>query len=175
MFGFFNDLHIILEPFYEKLTSVKLNWLRDVFVDPLGFGLDTHSSKCNSTCIGYITQNRDDKNTSNSNNNKFWMHIQKVWSSIQIKWTFFHSLLQIFMPRAKAAPVLENAVVLEKDSKALTTFNVSDPNMTIVFSVQPSTKVSLILMLAQGSPPNDTYSRNTTILNQTGNYHDKQP
>lgn len=71
------------------------------------------------------------------------------------------------MPRKNAAPVTYNTVVLEKDTKALTRLNVSDPNVTIIFHVKPSSNVSLVVMLAQGSP-NRTHPSSTAILNQTG-------
>lgn len=71
------------------------------------------------------------------------------------------------MPRANASPITHNTIVLEKDTKALTHFNVSDPNMTIIFHVEPSANVSLVLTLAQGLP-NQTHSSSTVTLNQTG-------
>lgn len=71
------------------------------------------------------------------------------------------------MPRPDASPITYNTVVLEKDTKALTRFNVSDPNMTIIFHVEPSANVSLVLTLAQGLP-NQTRSSSTVTLNQTG-------
>lgn len=78
------------------------------------------------------------------------------------------------MPRPGASADMNSTIVLEKNTKALTTFNVSDPSVTIFFSVEPNANVSLVLMLAHGSPPNRTYSSNTTILNQTGNSNFKQ-
>lgn len=71
------------------------------------------------------------------------------------------------MPRANASSITHNTVVLEKDTKALTRFNVSDPNMTIIFHVEPSANVSLVLTLAQGLP-NQIRSSSTVNLNQTG-------
>ncbi|KAI3377578.1 hypothetical protein L3Q82_008747, partial [Scortum barcoo] len=79
-------------------------------------------------------------------------------------------MIEIFMSRPSASPLMNSTVVLEKNSKALTTINVSDPNVTIFFSVEPSVNVSLSLMLSQGSPPNASHSGNKTILNQTGGY-----
>ncbi|XP_069385333.1 polycystin-1-like protein 2 [Paralichthys olivaceus] len=77
-------------------------------------------------------------------------------------------MIEIFMPRAGASVLTSNTVMLERNTKALTTINVSDPNMTIVFDVEPSTNVSLILTLSHGSPP--TYLNSTTILRPTGRY-----
>ncbi|XP_042266749.1 polycystic kidney disease protein 1-like 2 [Thunnus maccoyii] len=78
-------------------------------------------------------------------------------------------MIEIFMPHPNAS-LINSTVVLEKNTKALTTINVSDPNVTIFFSAEPSENVSLVVMLSQGSPPNSTYVRNTTILSQTGGY-----
>lgn len=71
------------------------------------------------------------------------------------------------MPRANAPPITYNAVALEENTIAQTRLNVSDPNMTVIFHVEPSANVSLVLMLAQRSP-NRTHTRSTTVLNQTG-------
>ncbi|XP_076592826.1 polycystin-1-like protein 3 [Chaetodon auriga] len=87
-----------------------------------------------------------------------------------IKLTNLPEMIEIFMPHPNASTVTNSTVVLEENTKALTTINVSDPTMTIVFGVEPSAKVSLVLLLSHGSPPNSTYSSNTTILNQTGGY-----
>ncbi|KAM7424265.1 hypothetical protein PAMA_000551 [Pampus argenteus] len=53
---------------------------------------------------------------------------------------------------------------------ALITINVSNPEVTVFLSVEPSANVSLALMLSQGSPPNSTYFTNTTVLSPTGGY-----
>ncbi|XP_053279260.1 polycystic kidney disease protein 1-like 2 [Pleuronectes platessa] len=78
--------------------------------------------------------------------------------------------IEIFMPRAGASAVMYITVVLERNTKAVSKINVSDPNVTIVFDVEPSTKVSLILALSHGSPPTSAYSNGTTILRPTGRY-----
>nr|XP_046245454.1 polycystic kidney disease protein 1-like 2 [Scatophagus argus] len=88
----------------------------------------------------------------------------------EIKLTNLPEMIEIYMPRLNASAVMNSTVVLEKDTRALTTFNILDPNVTIFFSVEPSANVSLILKLSQGSPPNHTYSSNSTILSQTGGY-----
>ncbi|XP_034437184.1 polycystic kidney disease protein 1-like 2 [Hippoglossus hippoglossus] len=79
-------------------------------------------------------------------------------------------MIEIFMPRASASAVMNNTVVLERNTKALSKINISDPNMTIVFDVEPSINVSLILTLSHVSPPNSAYSKSTTILRPTGRY-----
>ncbi|XP_044062213.1 polycystic kidney disease protein 1-like 2 [Siniperca chuatsi] len=79
-------------------------------------------------------------------------------------------MIEIYMSHPNAPALKNSTIVLEKNTKALTTLNVSDPNVSIFFSVEPSANVSLVLLLSQGSPPNSTYSSSTTILNQTGGY-----
>lgn len=79
-------------------------------------------------------------------------------------------VIEVFMSRPNASALLNSTVVLEKNSKALTAINVSDPNMTIFFTVEPSADVSLSLLLSQGSPPNESHSGNATILSQRDGY-----
>lgn len=57
---------------------------------------------------------------------------------------------------------------LKEDTKAVSTINVSDPEATIFFSVEPSVDMQLVLILAHSSPPNSSYSSNTTILSREG-------
>lgn len=78
------------------------------------------------------------------------------------------------MPRPGASTAMNSTVVLEKNTKALTSINVSDPNMTIFFTAEPNANVSLLLMLSQGSPPNKTYSSNSIVLSHAGNCHFEQ-
>lgn len=78
------------------------------------------------------------------------------------------------MPRPGASAAMNSTAVLEKNAKALTSINVSDPNMTIFFTAEPNANVSLLLMLSQGSPPNKTYSSNSTILSHAGKSHFEQ-
>ncbi|XP_073320377.1 polycystin-1-like protein 2 [Pagrus major] len=87
-----------------------------------------------------------------------------------IKLADLTEMIEIFLPQPNPATVKNSTVVLEKNRKALTTLNVTDPGVTIFFTVEPSTNVSLILTLSEGSPPNKTYSRNTTILSRTEGY-----
>ncbi|GAA6233594.1 polycystic kidney disease protein 1-like 2 isoform X2 [Lates japonicus] len=79
-------------------------------------------------------------------------------------------MIEIFMPRPNAAALMNSTAVLKENTKAVTTFNVTDPNVTIIFSVEPSVNVSLILTLSQGSCPTSTYSNATIILSPTGGY-----
>ncbi|KAF3686523.1 Polycystic kidney disease protein 1-like 2 PC1-like 2 protein Polycystin-1L2 Precursor [Channa argus] len=87
-----------------------------------------------------------------------------------IKLTNLSQMIEIFLSRPNAPPLLNNTVVLEKNSKALTSINVSDPNVTIFFSAEPSVNVSLVVALSYGSPPSSGYSRNTAILGPKGGY-----
>lgn len=64
---------------------------------------------------------------------------------------------------------MKKTVELKEDTKAVSAINVSDPDATIFFSVEPSINVVLVLMLAYSSPPNSSYSSNTTVLSQAGN------
>lgn len=50
----------------------------------------------------------------------------------------------------------------------MSAINVSDPDATIFFSAEPSINVELVLTLAYSSPPNSSYSSNTTVLGQEG-------
>ncbi|XP_071344802.1 polycystin-1-like protein 2 isoform X2 [Trachinotus anak] len=79
-------------------------------------------------------------------------------------------MIEIFLPRQNSSTLMTRTVVFEKDSKVLNTINISDPNMTVIFSAVPSANVSLILTLSRGSPPTPTYSNTTTILSPTGGY-----
>ncbi|XP_039984151.1 polycystic kidney disease protein 1-like 2 isoform X2 [Xiphias gladius] len=87
-----------------------------------------------------------------------------------IKLANLTEMIEIFMPRPTASALMSSTAALEQNAKALATINVSDPNVTVVFSVEPSANVSLILTLSQGSPPTSTYSNNTTILSPAGGY-----
>ncbi|XP_034384503.1 polycystic kidney disease protein 1-like 2 [Cyclopterus lumpus] len=78
--------------------------------------------------------------------------------------------IQIFLTRPNATIQMNTTIVLEKDTKAVTIFNVSDPNMTIFISVMPSTNVSLHLVLSEGSPPTNTHFNKMTTLSPTGDY-----
>jgi len=53
-------------------------------------------------------------------------------------------------------------------STIMTSFNVTDTNVTIIFDVQASDNASVLLLLAMGSPPNATNASSSTILNHTG-------
>ncbi|XP_041841661.1 polycystic kidney disease protein 1-like 2 isoform X2 [Melanotaenia boesemani] len=80
------------------------------------------------------------------------------------------TMIEIFLHRPNSSALMNSTFVLEEGHKSLTTFNVSDPQMTIIFDVEPSVNVSLNLTLSYGSPSNSTYFSNTTILNSTRGY-----
>lgn len=63
---------------------------------------------------------------------------------------------------------MNKTVELEEDTKAVSAINVSDPDATIFFSVEPSINVQLVLTLAYSSPPNSSHFSNTTVLGQEG-------
>ncbi|KAK5935391.1 hypothetical protein CgunFtcFv8_020758 [Champsocephalus gunnari] len=79
-------------------------------------------------------------------------------------------MVEIFIPYPNASIPMNSTIVLEKNTKALTTINVSDPDVTIFLTVEPNANVALVLRLSEGSPPNDTYFSNTTILSLTEGY-----
>ncbi|XP_074481384.1 polycystin-1-like protein 2 [Sebastes fasciatus] len=86
-----------------------------------------------------------------------------------IKLTNLTENIEIFLSHPNAS-VETNSTVLEKNMKVVTRFNISDPYVTIFFSVEPSANVSLALRLSAGSPPNATHFSNRTILSITGGY-----
>ncbi|KAJ3594292.1 hypothetical protein NHX12_006623 [Muraenolepis orangiensis] len=77
--------------------------------------------------------------------------------------------VMIFVPNN--ATGVRNETLEMKESTALTTsFNITDTNVTVIFDIQPSENVSLLLLLAMGSPPNATNASASVILNQTDGY-----
>ncbi|XP_038557671.1 polycystic kidney disease protein 1-like 2 isoform X2 [Micropterus salmoides] len=89
-----------------------------------------------------------------------------------IKLANLTEMIEIYLPQPNASTPLNTTVVLEKDTKAITIFEVSDPNVTIFFSVMPSANVSLVLVLSKGSPNGSYSGRRTTntTLTQIGDY-----
>ncbi|XP_056234655.1 polycystic kidney disease protein 1-like 2 isoform X1 [Seriola aureovittata] len=87
-----------------------------------------------------------------------------------IKLTNLTEMIEIFLPRPNASALINHTVALEKDTKAVNMINISDPDMTIIFSAVPNVNVSLILTLSHGSPPSPTFSNATAILSPTGDY-----
>ncbi|XP_058485936.1 polycystin-1-like protein 2 [Solea solea] len=79
-------------------------------------------------------------------------------------------MIEIFLPRTDVAVLMNSTAVLEENTFSLTTINVTDPNMTIILSMQPNVQESLILKLSQGSPPTSTYFNHSTILTPEGAY-----
>lgn len=77
---------------------------------------------------------------------------------------------QIFLRRSDNSSVANSTFVLEKDTKSVTSFNISDPEVTVIFDVEPSLNASFVVTLSYNSPPNSTYFTNKTVLNQTGNF-----
>ncbi|XP_029353372.1 polycystic kidney disease protein 1-like 2 [Echeneis naucrates] len=87
-----------------------------------------------------------------------------------IKLSNLTEMIEIFLSRPNAPAAINRTVVLGKDAKAVNRINISDPSMTIVFSVVPNANVSLILTLYRGSPPASAASNISTILSPTENY-----
>nr|XP_033488033.1 polycystic kidney disease protein 1-like 2 [Epinephelus lanceolatus] len=87
-----------------------------------------------------------------------------------IKLTNLTEMIEIYLRHPNATALTNSTVTLEKNTKALTQINVSDPNVTIFLNVEPSANVSLVLKLSEGSPPNDTYFVSTTNLSLTDGY-----
>ncbi|XP_074522616.1 polycystin-1-like protein 2 [Halichoeres trimaculatus] len=90
--------------------------------------------------------------------------------SSNIQLSNLEEMIEIFIPRPGAVEQINNTFALEKDNKAVTLINITDPDVTIFITVKPNANVSLVLTLAYDSPPNDTYYSNKTILNHEGNF-----
>ncbi|XP_029937961.1 polycystic kidney disease protein 1-like 2 [Myripristis murdjan] len=87
-----------------------------------------------------------------------------------IKLSNLTEMIEIFLLRPGASAVVNTTVVLKENTKALSTFNISDPNVTVIFGAEPSSIVSLQLLLYPGSRSNKTYYSSSTILNHTEGY-----
>ncbi|KAG8001601.1 Polycystic kidney disease protein 1-like 2, partial [Nibea albiflora] len=79
-------------------------------------------------------------------------------------------MIEIFMPHPNSSTLINSTAELEKNTQAVSSLNVSDPNVTIFLSVKPNANVSLALKLFQGTPGNGTYFNDTTIFSQTDGY-----
>ncbi|XP_036065860.1 polycystic kidney disease protein 1-like 2 isoform X2 [Oryzias melastigma] len=79
-------------------------------------------------------------------------------------------MIEIFLRRSDNSSVTNNTFVLENDLKSVISFNVSDPEVTVIFDMEPSVNTSFAVTLAYDSPPNSTYFTNKTVLNQAGGY-----
>ncbi|KAM4593570.1 polycystin-1-like protein 3 [Odontesthes bonariensis] len=88
----------------------------------------------------------------------------------KIKLENLEESIEIFLNRPNSSTVMNNTFVLKRDSRLLTTFTISDPEMTIIFNIEPSVDVSLSLLLSYGSPPNSTHFSNKTTMNTTDGY-----
>ncbi|TKS70244.1 Polycystic kidney disease protein 1-like 2 PC1-like 2 protein [Collichthys lucidus] len=78
-------------------------------------------------------------------------------------------MIEIYMPQPNS-PLISSTAELEKNTQAVSSINVSDPNVTIFFSVMSNVSVSLALKLFHGTPGNGTYFNGTTIFSQTDGY-----
>ncbi|XP_062417998.1 polycystin-1-like protein 2 [Pungitius pungitius] len=87
-----------------------------------------------------------------------------------IKLANLTQMIEIFMNNPQSSIPTNKPVLLEYNTKAVTTINVSNPESTLFVSVEPNANVSLQLVLAAGSPPNETHFSHKTTLSPTGNY-----
>ncbi|KAM8893905.1 polycystin-1-like protein 2 isoform 2-T2 [Spinachia spinachia] len=79
-------------------------------------------------------------------------------------------MIEIFMNNPQASTPTNIPVLLEYNTKAVITVNVSNSESTLFVSVEPNANVSLQLVLAAGSPPNQTHFSHTTTVSPTENY-----
>ncbi|XP_028999726.1 polycystic kidney disease protein 1-like 2 [Betta splendens] len=79
-------------------------------------------------------------------------------------------MIEIFLPRPDAPDVVNTTVLLTTSTKALTSFNVSDPSMTLFFSAEPSVNVTLVVALSYGSPPSSKTPNITAVLTVRDSY-----
>ncbi|KAK0156326.1 Polycystic kidney disease protein 1-like 2 [Merluccius polli] len=86
-----------------------------------------------------------------------------------IKLSNLSEMIQILLPN-NATGLRNETVEVKAGETLMTSFNVTDTNVTIVFDVKPSTNVSLLLLLAAGSPPNATNASSSILLNQADGY-----
>lgn len=84
---------------------------------------------------------------------------------------FCFCFYQIFLSRPNSSALSNSTVLLTKDSTSLSQINVTDPELTILFNVEPSINVTLAVNLSYESPPNSTNLLNSSILTYSGNHH----
>lgn len=82
----------------------------------------------------------------------------------EIKVKDLTEMFEVFLPRSNAREE-NNTFVLKKGKKVVTSFNISDPDVTVFLTIEPSVNVSLRLLLNYGSPPNSSFNGTQDILN----------
>lgn len=73
--------------------------------------------------------------------------------------------ISIYLPRANASVVSNVTLGLQERSTVMSSFNVSDTNETVIFSLETNSNLSFLFLLAPGSPPNQTYYTHSIIHN----------
>lgn len=82
-----------------------------------------------------------------------------------IRLTNLSQSISIYLPRANASDVSNVTLALQERSSVISSFNISDTNQTVVFSLETNSNLSFLFLLAPGSPPNETYHVHSTTHN----------
>ncbi|XP_063044771.1 polycystin-1-like protein 2 [Engraulis encrasicolus] len=77
---------------------------------------------------------------------------------------------EIYLPRKDASKPPTLQVELDNLMAIITSFNVSDPDTTVVITMKPNKNVTFRVLLGEGSPPNDTNYWKETWLTFQDNY-----
>ncbi|KAJ7986028.1 hypothetical protein DPEC_G00346570 [Dallia pectoralis] len=80
------------------------------------------------------------------------------------------NLIEIVLPRPDAMSPINANISFDKVAWIETSFNTTDPNITVMFIIEPSANVSVQLLLGLGYTPNDTCYVHRTILRQADGY-----
>lgn len=95
--------------------------------------------------------------------------ISDVSNNKEIRMENLNQEFEIFLPRPDAKH--ENiTVALEKNFKALNSFNITDCNVTVFVTIEPNANVSLCLRLSHGSPPNSSFNGTQVMLSPKDGY-----
>lgn len=72
------------------------------------------------------------------------------------------------LPRSGALRPPTTEVTVDNQMAIITSFNVSDPDATVVLTMEPNKDVILRLLLAAGSSPNETMYEKEVFLTSKG-------
>ncbi|XP_062404707.1 polycystin-1-like protein 2 [Sardina pilchardus] len=78
--------------------------------------------------------------------------------------------IEFFLSRPDASVPPTTEMNVENHVAIITSFNVTDPDTTVVLTMKPNKDVILRLLLAEGSSPNDTTYMEETFLTSRDNY-----
>ncbi|XP_031425132.1 polycystic kidney disease protein 1-like 2 [Clupea harengus] len=78
--------------------------------------------------------------------------------------------IEIMLPRSGALRPPTTEVTVDNQMAIITSFNVSDPDATVVLTMEPNKDVILRLLLAAGSSPNETMYEKEVFLTSKDNY-----